>query len=100
MAVRRGVWEKSNILILRSIVCEIPFCCPKSVTVSLIRNDSLGGGGFTGGACSLEGRRGRQVSLEEPALWRGGGGRQVSLEEPALWRGGGGLGENSRGEVI
>lgn len=43
VAVRGGVWEKSNILILRSIVCEIPFCCPKSVTVSLIRNDSPGG---------------------------------------------------------
>ena len=37
--------KKSNILILRSIVCEIPFCCPESVTVSLIRNDSLGGEG-------------------------------------------------------
>lgn len=41
-AVRCGIWEKSNILILRSIVCEMPFCCPKRATVSAIRRDFLG----------------------------------------------------------
>lgn len=83
VAVRRGVWEKSNILILRSIVCEIPFCCPKSVTVSLIRNDSLGGEGRFQWRSLLSGGEGwgRQVSLEESALWRGAGGVGVTTAE-------------------
>lgn len=60
MAVRCGIWEKGNILILRSIVCEMPFCCPKRVTVSLIRSDFLG----------VEGSRCRMKLLSGGERWR------------------------------
>ena len=75
VAVGCGDWEKSNILILRSIVCEIPFCCPKCVTVSLIRNDSLGG----------EGRFHRRRLLSGGDGWGGVGGQQ---QRRGHWRAG------------
>lgn len=44
--------------ILRLIVCEIPFCCPKRVTLPLIRKDFLG----------------REVSLRRRRVLSGGEG--------------------------
>ena len=75
MAVRCGDWEKSNILILRSIVCEISFCCPKCVTVSLIRNDSLGG----------EGRFHRRRLLSGGDGWGGVGGATAKDRSLKSW---------------
>lgn len=39
---------RAALLILRSIVCEMPVCCPKRVTAALRRNDFLRVGGIRG----------------------------------------------------
>lgn len=74
MAARCSIWGKSHILILRSIVCEMPFCCPKRVTVAVMRNDVLGADGADAqgdgspGAGGAEGGRGADRTCSAPSL--------------------------------
>lgn len=65
-AVRGSIWEeKAALLILRSIVCEMPLCCPKRVTAALIRSDFPGvrsGGGCRGWLSRGADRKGAEGS--------------------------------------